>query len=289
MNEHTQNKHKSSIYTINREQLVEPIFDYLQKNNVNETSLILDGTGPRFSMQLPFLAGLGIDNIQSFKEIHAFSGGIGAYCVYLAQSLGALRFDLEYYYEAADKHARNSHRQPLLQYPKMLGNLLKKRPIYTELHYMKFFESVLTDDFLNASIDSVAPNFKPYIAHPDHYGPIAICSEKNFDRSMLSMHDVMSMSMKIPAIYSTPGETKMDQAYDATFTEGYWNMRNKLTASFDSAVVLSLFPRGITKQNCIIDLAKDKNVKTYLLFDMLTLVMNIPNKRYKNDLQMAYL
>jgi len=282
------NNQSNTNYSWQREQLVAPINSYLQQNT-NKPSLLLDGTGPRLTMHLPYLSGLGMNTLKSFEHVHAFSGGIGAYCAFLGQSLGALRQDLEYYYDGADRHARHTHRQPLLQYSKLLAQFIRKRPIYNQLHYMEFFRALLNEKFLQSPIDSVAPNFIPYIAHPDHFGPIALTAKNDFDRSKLTIYEVMAMSMKIPAFYSTPEDGLLGSAYDATYTSGYWSARNKLAASFGSGVVLSLYPRGLAKHLCVIDLAKNKKVKPYILYDMLALVLNIPNKRYKNDLHLAYL
>jgi len=100
------------VFSKQRRQLVRPIHDYLLSQNTQNTpnrkrsryigklpvssSLVLDGTGPRLTIQLPYLSAMGFDTINSFDHIFAFSGGVGAYCAYLAQVHGCLNHELSY-------------------------------------------------------------------------------------------------------------------------------------------------------------------------------------------------
>ncbi len=273
-------------YALRRQQLVKPIHDYLSENSGLPHRLILDGTGPRLTVHLPYLNGMGADTVDHFEDVHAFSGGIGAYCIYLAQRQGYLKHDFSHYFTEVDRQARVAHKQPLKQYLVLARKYLLKQPLYDSLCYMNLFRYVIKDEFLRAALDDVAPNFIPYVALPERIRPVAVTADNGFDRSAMSISDVMEVGMKIPRIYSDFSRHR--RAFDATYTSGYWNTRLRISESLSSTVILSTNSGGVSYDACVMDILGGKNPRYQILFDMMTLILNLPNGRYQRDLRLAY-
>ncbi len=274
-------------YALRRQQLVKPICDYLSENAGMPHRLILDGTGPRLTVHLPYLNGMGVNILDQFEDVHAFSGGIGAYCIYLAQRQGYLKHDFSHYFTEVDRQARVAHRQSLKQYVVLARNYLLKQPLYDSLCYMNLFRYVIQDEFLQAPLDDVAPNFIPYVALPERIRPVPVTADNGFDRSKMSVSEVMEVGMKIPRVYSDFNRHR--KAFDATYTAGYWNTRLRISESLPSTVILSTNPSGVSYDACVIDILDGKNPRYQRLFDLMTLILNLPNGRYQRDLRLAYL
>jgi len=95
------------------------------KDFENSNVLILDSTGPGVTSHFSFLAEVGIERLEKFKAIHAFSGGIFAYLSYYAYQNGLLRHDVEEYVKNLDRQFIDFHhcgrKSPLGLFLKLLS------------------------------------------------------------------------------------------------------------------------------------------------------------------------
>lgn len=284
------NRKVDKAYTAHRQTLVDPIKHYLKqqssKKNIKDHSLLLDGTGPRLTLHLPYLKGIEAEIGKPFKRVYAFSGGIGAYCVYLAQANNFLNYEVQDYFASVDYQARLAHKISFKDYAKLLKNIFTKKPIYNSLRYMQLFRYIIKDEFFNLPLKQIAPNFIPYIALPERIRPVAVSKQNGFDRSTLTIGQVMEMGMKIPRLYSK-SELALN-AFDSTYTPGYWNTRQQLSKSEKSIVILTTNENKLSDTACIINILQGKNVRYQTSFDIISLLLNIPNPHYQKDLLLAY-
>lgn len=296
------------VFSRQRERLVEPIYDYLSRriDDANpsrlsspclgqlpvSSSLVLDGTGPRLTIQLPYLSAMGLETISRFDRVFAFSGGIGAYCAYLAQVHGCLNHDLSHYLTSIDQEARQAHRLPFTAMMKLLNKFISKQPVYSHLCYMDLFRHVISKEFLSLPIDELAPNFIPYVAMPKILRPLAVTAENGFDRASITVAELMAAGMKIPHIYdggSCVRRSSLAMAYDAAYTAGYLPVRSRLLNSHDATVILTTLMDGLPEHVCAINLFEGKKADYQRAIDIISLLFNIPSKRYQRDLELAYL
>lgn len=301
-------------YSRKRQELVQPIRDYLANTSLSKRgesndvgsdllgdmslpfskscSLILDGTGPRLTAQLPYLNAMGPDTLLSFDHVFAFSGGIGAYCAYLAQTHGYLNHELSHYFTSIDRQARLAHRLSFPAFLGLLNKFISKKPLYSRLCYMDLFRHIVSQDFMRLPLDQIAPNFIPYVALPKRLRPLAVTAENGFDRAAITMAEVMAAGMKIPHIYGAGTRVRrssLANAYDATYTSGYWSVRSRLIESHEVTVILTMSPDGLPEHVCGVDVLRGKNPHYQFTYDIFSLLFNIPNKRYQRDLELAYL
>lgn len=287
---------KKINYDLQRKKLVDPISDYLTLHSDKENiDLLLDGTGPRFTVQLPYLCGLST-NLERFNNIHAFSGGVAAYCVFLAQQHGFVKREPSYYFNTADKMVRESHYLTMKEKLSLISRIYNKKSIYDDLPYMRFFLNLIKPEFFQLTLNEIAPNFIPYIAYPNSLKPIAISKSNGFDVSKITIEEVMVPSMKIPHIYSGDfGSTKrqhhsvdkLESAFDATYVAGYWPFRSRLSKS-TPLVALTMTEKGLDEQSCRVNILNGKTARMSIGKDITSLLLNIPNRRYKGDLTLAY-
>jgi len=248
--------------------------------------LVLDGTGPRVTMLLPFLQASGRDTLSAFERVYAFSGGVYAYFNYLAYNAGAYKHPVNCYYNELDKTLRSAHRQKKPQLLHLVKNYINKRPLYPYEPFRDVVDFSFDRDFLNSKLIDVAPNFYPYIGIYGQSEPVPLDEANGFDRQNITVRDALAMAVKVPFLYG--GGTKEDIYYDANYAPGFLMARHKLLSNGNKTLCMTMWEYGIKNDAHFVNISRGREAKKILRRDVVSILFNIPNRYYEEDLRLTY-
>jgi hypothetical protein len=273
-------------YGNRRDELGREVRQFVARYPHTPKNLVLDGTGPRVTMLLPYLKAAGEDTLAQFDKVCAFSGGVYAYLNYLAYQANAYLHSVSRYMQELDKTLRAAHRQGPFQLLRMCANYIGKRPLYADEPFRRVVEFSFKPDFLRARLVDVAPNFYPFVGVYGLSQPVPIDEANGFSRQTLTVGEALAMAVKIPFLYG--GGTVEDKYFDANYAEGFLLARQKLLRSGRKTLVMTMWNQGEQENVQFVNICPGKNPRAVIRKDIASILFNIPNPKYRDDLQMAY-
>jgi hypothetical protein len=259
---------------------------FVERCATQPKQLVLDGTGPRVTMLLPFLKAAGMDNLRSFDRIYAFSGGVYAFFNCVAYHHGAYVHPVEHYYKELDKKLRSSHRHGRLPLFNLLQNYLRKQPLFPRQPFREVMDFSFTQEFLDTRLVEVAPNFYPLVGVYGKSEPLPLTAEHGFDRDNMTVRDALTMSVKIPFLYG--GNTKDDRFFDANYASGFLLARNKLLNNGHQTLLMTMWEKKDRPGVDVVNIARGRPPKKIIRNDVLSILFNFPNRYYEEDLKLTY-
>lgn len=259
---------------------------FVERCAAQPSQLVLDGTGPRVTMLLPYLKAAGMDNLRSFDRIYAFSGGVYAFLNCVAYHHGAYVHPVEHYYKELDRKLRSSHRHGRLPLLNLLQNYLRKQPLFPHQPFRDVMDFSFTQEFLNTRLVAVAPNFYPLIGVFGKSEPVPLTHEHGFDRNNITVRDALAMAVKIPFLYG--GNTRDDKYFDANYASGFLLARNKLLNNGQQTLLMTMWEKKGRPGVEVINIARGRPPKKIMRKDVLSILLNVPNRYYEEDLKLTY-
>jgi len=256
-----------------------------QDANTVQPQLILDGTGPRITLHLPYLIAMQ-ERLVEFKKVHAFSGGIMAYLVARAHTLNGLRYPVSDYSRDLDKVIRRSHKQPAYKIPIMVKRFFSGAPVYERPVYMDLATYAFKDEFLQTHVHQVAPALIAYVGDSRKSGPVPITNTVGINYARLTVSELMQMALKIPFLYRDPEGTAF---YDATYAPGFLALRRRLIDDSARSLLLTMWDTDTSSTGSeLIRIYSGKRPKRRVQLDILHILFNVPNSHYRKDIQRAF-
>jgi len=274
------------MYSRSREEFGMKSRAFLERYSEQPKQLVLDGTGPRVTMLLPFLKAAGMDAIKSFDRIYAFSGGVYAYLNSVAYHHGAYVHPVEHYYRELDRKLRSSHRHGRLSMLVLLKNYFDKRPLFPSQPFREVMDFSFNQEFLNSRLVDVAPNFYPLVGIYGQSEPRPLSVEHGFDRENITVRDALAMSVKIPFLYG--GNTKEDMFFDANYASGFLSARGKLLSNGYKTLLMTMWEGKDRPGIDVVNIAQGRDPKKIMRFDVMSILFNLPNRYYEEDLKLTY-
>jgi len=263
------------------------IKSYINLANRESTDLLLEGTGPRVTMALPYLSSLDIEELAKFKEIHAFSGGVYAYLVCVAEKTGFLLKPIEDYFKTLDPIVRAAHNKQNLQFLRILKRAIFKQPLYSDTHYMDVARATFKPEFLEAKLSDLSDNFSPYVGVIGSKKPVPIASVDGQSKESITVGNVITYAMRIPFLFGKP--SLKAPFYDANYAPAFIEVRRELINSDRNMLALSMWNKASRGTTQFVNLVSaDEKAKKVFRRDISSVVFNRANPMFEQDLRRAY-
>jgi hypothetical protein len=273
----------------NRERLVASfksrIDAFFVQHHPEDTTLILDSTGPSATRHYLFLRALGMDRLHRMKAVYGFSGGAFAYLGFHAVHGDALAMPIEHFYRRFDKIFRQCHHPEWFSPAKALTRLgLQKGSPFKPVALERVLLGIFSEDFLNQPLHTLRTNFVPIVGVK---GQDAVKNARELMSPEAAYRDLLMSVCRVPAFYGRPDASS--PLFDAAFAKGYKKSLKELTRDSGGPVLVSTPWRdgdkgGTRYINCF----GHNQQKLAMLRDFTLLMLNLPNKGYQQDLEVAF-
>jgi hypothetical protein len=271
-----------------RERLLEDfqqqIEGFFATRRPEETRLVLDSTGPSATKHYLVLRAIGSERLQRMKEIHGFSGGALAYFGFQAVQQNALAMPIADFFGSFDKIFRSCHHADRLSPLRALHKIvLKKTSAFEHKALAQVIDSIFAPDFMNQRLDSLAPNFHPYLGVKGQKELAHGCRVLPPDSSI---KDLLLAACRVPAFYGKP--SNLTPFFDAAFAPGYKPTLSRLTKSSQATLVSTPWRAGWDRNTFSVNCFGHSYQKAAMFLDFGLLLLNLPNHTYEQDLAAAF-
>jgi hypothetical protein len=250
------------------------------KDFENSNVLILDSTGPGVTSHFSFLAKVGIERLEKFKAIHAFSGGIFAYLSYYAYQNGLLRHDVEEYVKNLDRRFIDFHHRGRKSPLGLFLKLLSGKPVFSWRALDRQIKYIFSPAFLERPISSLPENFVPYLAVENQC--VGVDSSSAEWRSF-RVYDLLLAGSSIPFVYETNALT---QRYsDAVFSENFRLVFKKLVKTSTPTLVATMWPRRNTDTVRIHQTLASGSGRRRMYRDGFSILLGIPMHHWRREVK----
>lgn len=208
-----------------KQRVVAEIADDLARHPPEQSSLLLDSTGPSFTRQYIVLGAIGLERLERFGEIHAFSGSVYALFGYLAFATGQHQVSIESLCrEEAERVFRDQHHPGRFSGLRAIARLLAGRPAFGSVGPLIASLEFMFGDFVDRPFSSFGSNIHVYLArHKD--APLLVlsnnarCSPQLEELRALPIKQVIAMAANVPIVYG--GRRAGTPYFDPVYTSHY--------------------------------------------------------------------
>ena len=257
---------------------------FFNKYGSSKPLMVIDGTGIGITMHLPILYLLDLSDLNSFEEIHAFSGGIYAYLTRWGFENKYNKYQYDEYEKNIDKKFRSFHfkdKGTVFTLANSLKCIINKQAIFNHTPLKQIAEYVFSDEFLSKKLICLPDNFIPYLSNKDNK-IIPITKESDLRKS-LSIKDLLISSACIPFIYGRYKINTNLSIYDAIYSTNFKKIRKNILLKENPKMVLSMWKNGSYKNTYYFNPIPSQKPAYRFYKDMFLLGLNIPNSIYGKE------
>ena len=270
----------------------ENVADFFESRHPENSTLLLDSTGPSFTRQYIVLSKIGLERLYAFNEIHAFSGAAYALFGFIAfatqqniVSIDALcRPD-------AERVFRDQHHPGVFSGLRSMTKLAIGRPAFGSVAPLIASLEYMFGEFVNKPFSAFPKNIHIYLAKSKE-DPLLILS--NNDRcapELLPLRDapikhIIAMAANVPRLY---GGTQSNFPYfDPVYTRQYIPALKAIGSTNNQVLVSTPWRAGVKGNKYYLNCYPPGNARWLMLKDLARLVGAQKNICWSRDIYTAF-
>lgn len=256
------------------------------------TCLLLDSTGPSFTRQYIVLNAIGLDRLNAFGEIHAFSGSVYALFGFIAFSTGKNRVSIDSLCHAdAEKVFRDQHHKGAFSGLRALAKLATGQSAFSSTAPLIASLEYMFGDFVDRSFDSFGSNIHVYLAKTKE-DPLLVLSnnercspELEILRTMPIKH-IIAMAANVPFVYG--GVQQGTPYFDPVYTKHYLPTLKDIGSPHKQILISTPWRSGKKDNRHFLNCYPSGNAKWLMLKDFARLVSGQRNVSWSRDIYTAF-
>lgn len=256
------------------------------------TCLLLDSTGPSFTRQYIVLNAIGLERLNAFGEIHAFSGSVYALFGFMAFSTGKNRISIDSLcHQDAEKVFRDQHHVGALSGLRSLAKLATGQSAFSSTAPLIASLDYMFGDFVNRPFDSFGSNIHIYLAKTKE-DPLLVlsnnarCSPELQTLRTMPIKHIIAMAANVPFVYG--GVRQGTPYFDPVYAKHYLATLKNISASHQKILISTPWRSGKKDNRHYLNCYPSGNAKWLMLKDFTRLVSGQRNVSWSRDIYTAF-
>ncbi|MBR7800653.1 hypothetical protein [Undibacterium fentianense] len=275
-----------------KSQIEQEVQTHFDSYAYEQTSLILDSTGPSFTKQYFMLNAIGMNGLSQLHEIHAFSGSTFALFGYFAFASGQHRVSLDALcHPDAEKIFRKQHHPQSLSGIRAICNLLVGRSAFPSIQPLLASLEYMFGDFVEQPFANFGTNIHIYMTKNSQLELLVLsnndqCSPELHDLRLQPIKNIVAMAANVPFVYGgiQPNTPYSDPVYNPDYLPAL-----KRIAQTDKQCLISTPWRAGKKGNRhYVKCYPAGNARWQMLKDFARLVSGRRNQTWSRDMYAAF-
>lgn len=270
----------------------ENIADYFSTHSPENSTLLLDSTGPSFTRQYIVLNKIGLDRLLSFNQIHAFSGAVYALFGYIAFMTKQNVVSIDALCQPdAERVFRDQHHAGPFSGLRAVAKMLIGRPAFDSIAPLIASLEYIFGDFVNQPFSAFPENIHIYLAKSKD-APLLVLSNNDLCTPELQplrrapIKRVIAMSANVPMLY---GGARPDVPYfDPVYTKQYLPTLKKIGAANNQVLVSTPWRSGRKENKYYLNCYPQGNPRWLMLKDLARLIGAQKNVCWSRDIYTAF-
>ncbi|MFZ6818802.1 hypothetical protein [Undibacterium sp. Ji22W] len=257
-----------------------------------ETCLLLDSTGPSFTRQYIVLNAIGLERLQAFNEIHAFSGSVYALFGFMAFSTGKNRVSIDSLcHPQAEKVFRDQHHTGAFSGVRSIAKLLTGQSAFSSTEPLIASLEYMFGDFVDLPFSYFASNIHIYLAKHKDQQLLVLSNNENCSPELeglrsMSIKYIIAMAANVPFVY---GGVKQGTPYfDPVYTKHYLATLKRITSTDKQTLISTPWRSGKKENRHYLNCYPSGNARWQMLKDFSRLVSGRRNIAWSRDIYTAF-
>jgi hypothetical protein len=275
-----------------KKRVVAEIADDLARHAPEQSSLLLDSTGPSFTRQYIVLGAIGLERLARFEEIHAFSGSVYALFGYMAFASGRNQISIDALcHEEAETVFRNQHHAGRFSGLRAIARLAAGRPAFGTVDPLIASLEYMFGDFVDQPFSTFGSNIHIYLAKSKD-APLLVlsnngrCSPELLQLRAMPIKQVIAMAANVPIVYG--GARAGTPYFDPVCTCHYLPTLKAIAAGERHTLISTPWRSGQKDNRRYLNCYPQGNARWLMLKDFARLVSGQRNVSWSRDIYAAF-
>ena len=268
------------------------IADYFSLHTPEDSTLLLDSTGPSFTRQYIVLNQIGMKRLYSFNEIHAFSGAVYALFGYIAFMTGRNSISIDTLcLPDAERVFRNQHHPRSFSGIRSMTKMLFGRPAFDSITPLIASLEYIFGDFVEQPFSSFPDNIYIYLAKSRHEPLLILSNNDRCAPELLSLRQapikhVIAMAANVPMLYG--GAQAEVPYFDPVYTRQYLPTLKNISGKSGQVLISTPWRSGRKENRHYINCYPKGNPRWLMLKDLMRLISAQRNICWSRDIYTAF-
>lgn len=275
-----------------KKRVVSEINDDLTTHAPEDSSLLLDSTGPSFTRQYIVLSAIGVERLAKFGEIHAFSGSVYALFGYLAFATGGNRVSVESLcHEDAETVFRNQHHIGRFSGLRSISKLMVGKPAFSSVSPLLESLEYMFGDFVEQPFSAFGANIHVYLAKTKDAPLLVLSNNDRCSPELEHLRDrpikqIIAMAANVPIVYG--GAREGTPYFDPVYTAHYLPTLKAITSTDRHTLISTPWRSGQKDNRRYLNCYPAGNARWLMLKDFTRLVSGQRNVSWSRDIYTAF-
>lgn len=257
-----------------------------------ESCLLLDSTGPSFTRQYIVLNAIGLERLQAFKEIHAFSGSVYALFGFLAFTTGRNRVSVDSLcHPDAEKVFRDQHHIGAFSGFRSIAKLMTGQSAFKSIEPLLASLEYMFGDFVDQPFSQFGSNIHIYLAKAKDQPLLVLSNNENCSPELEELRSmpvkyIIAMAANVPFVYG--GVQRGTPYFDPVYTKHYLSTLKQITSTDRQTLISTPWRSGKKENRHYLNCFPSGNARWQMLKDFSRLVSGRRNIAWSRDIYTAF-